>query len=105
MAHAHPDSPKAFFYLPAPIAGAIGGLIAYGVGKNLDGSHGISSWRWLFLVEGVPTIFWGLLILVFLPKFPETVSKHGSLIFKTEEEREMIFQRTKIGTSKLHFPP
>ncbi|KAJ5587978.1 major facilitator superfamily domain-containing protein [Penicillium hispanicum] len=87
----------AFFYLPAPIAGAVGGLISYGVDRHLDGSQGISSWRWLFIVEGVPTIFWGLLVLVFLPKFPEAVAKHGSWIFREEEERDMILQRTKTA--------
>jgi hypothetical protein len=27
--------------------------------SRLDGAHGIAGWRWLFLVEGVMTVFSG----------------------------------------------
>lgn len=33
-----------------------GGLLAAGILGNLDGAHGITGWRWLFIVEGVITI-------------------------------------------------
>lgn len=33
-----------------------GGLLAAGVLGNLDGAHGITGWRWLFIIEGVITI-------------------------------------------------
>jgi MFS family permease len=42
----------ALFYVSGPLAGAASGLIAYGVAKDLNGVHGIASWKWLFIVEG-----------------------------------------------------
>lgn len=56
----------AIFYGANTAAGAFGGVIAYGVG-NLDGVHGWRAWKWLFLIEGLITIFAGLVCLVLLP--------------------------------------
>jgi hypothetical protein len=39
----------AIFWNATPLAGAVSGLIAYGVGKNLHDAQGIASWRWLFM--------------------------------------------------------
>lgn len=38
------------------LANMFGGLLAAGILGNLDGAHGITGWRWLFIVEGVITI-------------------------------------------------
>jgi MFS family permease len=56
----------AIFYGANTAAGAFGGVIAYGVG-NLDGAMGWRAWRWLFLIEGVITIFAGLCCVFLLP--------------------------------------
>ncbi|WRT67578.1 uncharacterized protein IL334_004550 [Kwoniella shivajii] len=59
----------AIFYGANTSAGAFGGAIAYGIGK-LDGVHGWRAWRWLFLIEGLITVFFGLLSFFLLPPFP-----------------------------------
>lgn len=83
--------------MAAPTAGAVTGLIAYGVGKNMNGTNGLQSWQWLFIVEGVPTIGWGIVLLIFTPSMPDTVAVKGSVFFRTEEEKEIIRQRTIAG--------
>ncbi|OJJ80115.1 putative MFS transporter [Aspergillus glaucus CBS 516.65] len=47
----------AWFYAGSSLANAFGGLIGAGVLGNLDGVHGISGWRWLFIIEGCITNF------------------------------------------------
>ena len=70
------------------------GLIAYGVDQNLDGKLGRKSWEWFFLIEGVLTVAWGLVVLVLLPKLPESVAQEGSILFREQEERDLILRRT-----------
>lgn len=76
------------------MAGATSGLIAYGVQRNLDNKLGRTSWEWFFLIEGVLTIAWGILVLSFLPKLPETVAHKGSILFRDPQERQLILDRT-----------
>lgn len=42
----------AFILASATLAGAFGGAIAYGVG-HMNQVHGMSGWRWLFILEGI----------------------------------------------------
>ncbi|RMZ08949.1 hypothetical protein D0860_04457 [Hortaea werneckii] len=62
----------AWFYSGSALANMFGGLIAAGILGNLDGNLGIEGWRWLFIVEGVITIFVALTATIFLPDYPAT---------------------------------
>ncbi|KAI0397149.1 allantoate permease [Xylariaceae sp. FL0594] len=62
----------AWFYSGSSLANAFGGLIGAGVLSNLSGAHGISGWRWLFIIEGSITIGVSLLATVILPNYPAT---------------------------------
>ncbi|KAI4595339.1 hypothetical protein KJ359_007014 [Pestalotiopsis sp. 9143b] len=55
----------------ATLAGAFGGAIAYGVG-HMNQTAGLSGWRWLFILEGIPSILSSVLVYFFLPDYPET---------------------------------
>ena len=57
----------------ATLAGAFGGAIAYGIG-HMNQAKGLSAWRWLFLLEGIPSVISAILVWFFLPDFPESVS-------------------------------
>ncbi|ETI27784.1 hypothetical protein G647_00233 [Cladophialophora carrionii CBS 160.54] len=56
----------AFMYW-STVASFSSGPISYGTDKNLDGVHGIASWKWLFIIESVPTVVGGLAAVVVLP--------------------------------------
>lgn len=45
----------AIFYTGNMMASTFSGLIAAGVFAGMDGSRGLSGWRWLFLIQGVVT--------------------------------------------------
>ncbi|KAI1080098.1 MFS transporter [Whalleya microplaca] len=53
------------------LSGAVGGIIAYGVGF-LDGVSGLRAWRWLMIVEGIPSVIVGVLAYFVLPTTPES---------------------------------
>ncbi|RYC64495.1 hypothetical protein CHU98_g1696 [Xylaria longipes] len=75
-----------YLFVSAAVAGALGGLLAYGIG-HLDGVRGMSGWRWIMIIEGIPTIILGLLVLFFLPNDPE----HAR--FLTPEEKKLMTAR------------
>ncbi|KAI1825787.1 allantoate permease [Xylaria intraflava] len=60
----------AWFYSGSSLSNAFGGLIGAGVLSGLSGAHGISGWRWLFIIEGVITISVALTSTLILPNFP-----------------------------------
>lgn len=47
----------AIFYSGSLISGAFGNLIAAGILNGLNGAHGYKSWQWLYIIEGVLTVF------------------------------------------------
>ena len=84
-------------YCMTPVAGAISGLLSYGVGRNLEGTSDMTSWEWLFIIEGVCTIGFGLIVLLMLPGLPEKVAEKGSWLFPYENERKIILKRYREG--------
>ncbi|KAI1389214.1 putative MFS transporter [Hypoxylon trugodes] len=71
----------AWFYCGHSVANAFGGLLGAGVLGNLSGAHGISGWRWLFIIEGSITIFSAICSAFILPNYPATTN------WLTPEER------------------
>ncbi len=57
------------FMTAVVIAGVIGGPVS-GTLLSLDGAFGIAGWQWLFLVEGLPAVVLGVLVLRMLPEQP-----------------------------------
>jgi ACS family tartrate transporter-like MFS transporter len=59
-----------FFYIGAALASVIG-LPLSGAFLHLDGFFGVSGWRWLYLLEGIPAAILGIVVLRYLPDDPE----------------------------------
>lgn len=72
------------FLSAAPLANTFAGALAYGI---TSGSPGISKWRVLFLVEGLPTIVMAGVAYFFLPDSPEKAR------FLNEEEKQVVMAR------------
>lgn len=82
----------AYWFGFAAVAGAFGGLIAFGIQTIPPSRIAISNWRLLFLVEGIPTILMGLLSMWLLPDRPEKEMK-----FLGEGERKIQKERMNRG--------
>ncbi|RDA90292.1 hypothetical protein CP533_1496 [Ophiocordyceps camponoti-saundersi (nom. inval.)] len=57
----------------ATLAGAFGGAIAYAIG-HMNGVRGLEGWRWLFIIEGIPSCVSSFLVFFLLPDYPESAS-------------------------------
>ena len=83
----------AFILASATLAGAFGGAIAFGIG-HINGSSGLAAWRWLFIIEGIPSCVSAILVLLFLPDYPETSR------WLSTPERELAGSRLTLDGSK-----
>lgn len=75
-----------YLFVSAAIAGALGGLLAYGIG-HMDGVANMHGWRWILIIEGLPTFFLGILTFFLLPNDAE------SAYFLTEDEKKLQIAR------------
>lgn len=76
----------------ATLAGAFGGAIAYGVG-HMNGTHGLAAWRWLFILEGLPSCLSSIFVFFYLPDYPETVK------WLSDRERTVAISRLQFEAS------
>ncbi|KZT57877.1 MFS general substrate transporter [Calocera cornea HHB12733] len=75
----------------ASLAGAFGGLIAYGV-QHIDSR--VADWRLLFIIEGFPAVIVGLLCMKVLPDRPDTMT------WLSPEEKRLAVKRMNRGGKK-----
>ncbi|KAF8635367.1 hypothetical protein AX15_000372 [Amanita polypyramis BW_CC] len=80
----------AYWFGFAAVAGAFGGVLAFGVSQVK--AH-IQNWRLLFIIEGVPTVILSIFTFFFLPNRPESTT------YLTDRERELAVARMNRATS------
>jgi MFS family permease len=61
---------NALFLTPVPLSGVVGGPIAGFILTRFDGMAHMPGWQWLFLLEGIPTVVFGVLVLLLLTDRP-----------------------------------
>ncbi|KAG1776807.1 major facilitator superfamily domain-containing protein [Suillus placidus] len=88
----------AYWFSFAAVAGAFGGVVAFGVqqvgyGPYLAGVGGEWDWKVLFLIEGIPAVLLGVLTFFALPDRPESTR------YLNAREREIAIERMNRGTS------
>ncbi|HSL20003.1 MAG TPA: MFS transporter [Vicinamibacterales bacterium] len=59
-----------FFMTAVPIAGMTGGPISGWVMSAMGGYAGLANWQWLFVIEGIPSVVFGLLTFVLIDDTP-----------------------------------
>ncbi|KAM4057875.1 major facilitator superfamily protein [Hirsutella rhossiliensis] len=77
-----------YLFVSAAVAGALGGLLAYGIG-HLDGVRGMHGWRWILIIEGLPCIFLGAVTYFALPNDGQTA------YFLDDRERALMQARSR----------
>ncbi|WP_314650417.1 MFS transporter [uncultured Microbacterium sp.] len=88
MAHWFPASRRGrawgIFYIALASSGLIGGPVSGFILSGMDGVWGHTGWQWLFVIEAIPTVLLGVVVLFFLQ---EDYRKVGWL---TEPERDRL---------------
>ena len=85
------------FMTAVVVAGIVGGPIS-GALLSLGGAGGLAGWQWLFLVEGLPAVVLGVLVLRVLPEQPSDAR------WLTTEEQRALTARLAEEASELAGP-
>ncbi len=94
----------ALFMTAIAISNVIGSPVSGAIMQYMDGYNGWRGWQWLFLLEGIPSVIIGVMVLVWLDDGPKKAK------WLTDQEKALIMQRvteddqskSQIG-SKHHF--
>lgn len=85
------------FFVASPLASVVMGGVS-GWLLALDGHGGLHGWQWLFLVQGLPTVLVGLIVLRFLPDTPAKVT------WLTSTEKGWIHEELAREQARLGAP-
>ncbi|WWD22268.1 hypothetical protein CI109_106759 [Kwoniella shandongensis] len=70
----------------------VGGIIAFGMGHV---NTGIPGWKWIFVINGLITFCWGILVFLLLPPSPMYAK------FLTESERILAVHRIRTNKTGI----
>jgi len=73
----------AAFMVAIPVSLALGAPLSTAI-LQMDGIAGLKGWQWLFIIEGVPTVLFGLVFLTVMPDRPRDAQWLGA------EERDWL---------------
>jgi MFS family permease len=76
------------FMIAIPLAAAVGSPLS-GLLLRLDGRLGLAGWRWLFLVEGIPSVLLGFAVLALLTDRVEEAS------WLSSDQRDWLIARLR----------
>ena len=77
-----------WFMVAIPLSSVIGAPLA-GVILELDGWHGLQGWQWLFLLEGIPAVVLGFVVLAYLTDSPDKAA------WLAPEQRKWLSERMR----------
>lgn len=74
----------AMFTLAVPLASVLGAPISGWIIDYFHGSSGMHGWQWMFLLEGIPVVLLGIVILCYLPEHYKNVN------WLSDEEKQQL---------------
>ncbi len=81
-----------YLFVSAALAGATGGLLAYAIGF-MDGVAGMRGWRWIMIIEGLPTVILGIATWWLLADDPA----HAFYLTPAEKALMIVRQNRQAG--------
>ncbi|KAB8225954.1 major facilitator superfamily domain-containing protein [Aspergillus novoparasiticus] len=84
----------ALFFSAASLAGAFGGVLAWGI-AHMRGVGGYNGWRWIFILEGLATVVMSVIAYFWVYNYPSTAE------FLSEKERAFIQFRLRNDNDSM----
>jgi D-galactonate transporter len=86
----------ALFMTAIAISNVVGSPISGAILQYMDGWNGLRGWQWLFLLEGIPSVLVGFLVLVLLDDGPRQAK------WLSNAERDLVLQRLAEDEDAKH---
>ncbi|HCA5043329.1 TPA: MFS transporter [Acinetobacter baumannii] len=74
------------WFIAIPISGMIGGPLSGLIMDRMNGVHGWFGWQWMFVIEAIPTVIVGLLVLAVLKDSVQDAN------WLTQDEKNLVKQ-------------
>jgi len=87
------------FMAAVPLSGVIGGPLSGWIMQTMPGVCGLAGWQWMFLVEALPSILIGLLVIAFLQ------DRIAQAAWLTPAEKQMLEQRIVADNERKQTVP
>jgi len=84
----------ALFMTGIAMSGVIGGPLSGFIMKVFDGAYSIAGWQWMFLIEGLPSVALGIIVILTLQ------DRIADAKWLTEEERALLASRIDAEASE-----
>lgn len=84
----------AFWYVINLFVSAFGNILAFAI-VELEGTHGIQGWRWIFIIEGALTIGIAIIGYFVVLNFPDAILASGRRSFLTQDELGIVLERVE----------
>ncbi|KAJ9367563.1 hypothetical protein DTO282F9_3381 [Paecilomyces variotii] len=94
--------PIAWMFGIQQLATVVGSLICYAI-SYMNGMRGLSAWRWVYLLEGIATILFSVIIWLVLPDYPKSPRSNKWLTSREQEFIEARLPETAPVTSDPAF--
>jgi len=92
----HRAKAVSWFMIGIPLSVVIGSPLSGWIMQNFDESLGLHGWQWMFLVEGVPAVLLGFVVLGFLTEKP------GDARWLAPEQRDWLSTRIESERVEAH---
>ncbi|MGY2488842.1 MFS transporter [Cupriavidus sp. CP313] len=86
----------ALFFAAVPASGLIGGPVSGWILESLSGAYGFAGWQWLFVLEALPSIVLGMVILLVLPDGIQDAS------WLSPQEKSLLAANIKVDAHDKH---
>jgi D-galactonate transporter len=87
-----------FFMTAIALSGVIGGPLSGWILKELAGANGWAGWQWLFLLEGIPSIVLGIVVLFVLD------DRIGDASWLSVDEKRLLANRIATDNEQKESP-
>src|SRR5262245_36752375 len=85
-----------WFMIGIPLSIVFGGPLSGWLLDNFDGHMGLHGWQWMYLVEGIPAVILGIVVLWFLTENPADAN------WLEPEQRGWLTQRIQSEHTEAH---